>query len=529
MKFYDGDLQSGISLAVQQGKHVLCFVNDESDESKFWESELLTDQWTPEGMLRHTVGLKIQAGSQEAGFLSAIYPTSETPTILIIHQGKVLEQIGPGTEKEAFAERIRGAVTRDMPDASQSDGSNPPMPPSQMMDRLPSSQTEQNASAQTNAVPTTTSNSTSQATDSPSNQNNANTTTSAASSRSAQHPSAPNTAISAASTPPSTNKGKGKAAPTPPSHPSTTQPQRNQQVNEAATQRLRQKQEADRERSRILARVEADKIERRKQAQDARLTRQEEGAQQQESESIEAAHSKKPVTDERALRAGCALQVRQLDGSVLRSRFQTDDTLNGAVRKFVDGKRSDGGMPYTFKVVLTPQPSRAVSGDEESQPLKDLGLAPSATLVLVPVQNVVRAYEGSQGGIIGFFNSVMAMIVGFVAAVWGAIVAFVGSISERGTTSSSPVGNSDPSSASASAGGSDAKRSSASTTAGNSSSSNIRVHTLRDQSQPKNNDAGRRGRATDRQGNDDDPDQLYNGNTLNFEPKNERDDDESGK
>src|ERR1700738_961877 len=66
--FYEGDLQSGIALAVQQAKAVLCFVKDESSTSEQWEA-VLSD--IAELVKAETVALRLNAGSQEAGFLSS--------------------------------------------------------------------------------------------------------------------------------------------------------------------------------------------------------------------------------------------------------------------------------------------------------------------------------------------------------------------------------------------------------------------------------------------------------------------------
>ena len=86
--FHDGDLQSGIALAVQAQKAVLCFVHDDSRLSGTW-LELLTQCWIRQHAELRMVALKLRAGSQEAGFLSPICPINSIPAILIIRNASV--------------------------------------------------------------------------------------------------------------------------------------------------------------------------------------------------------------------------------------------------------------------------------------------------------------------------------------------------------------------------------------------------------------------------------------------------------
>lgn len=54
-------------------------------------------------------------------------------------------------------------------------------------------------------------------------------------------------------------------------------------------------------------------------------------------------------------------------------------------------------IPYTFKQVLTPMPNRTLTISEEEETLQSVGLTPSATLVIVPVQGYTAAYSGGDG------------------------------------------------------------------------------------------------------------------------------------
>ncbi|RMZ76020.1 hypothetical protein DV738_g5144, partial [Chaetothyriales sp. CBS 135597] len=81
--FHSGDLQSGIALAVNQQKAVLCFVHDDSQQSIAWENVLTAGRLaaviSPQAIL-----LKIQSGSQEAALLSPFCALEQIPAIIVI-------------------------------------------------------------------------------------------------------------------------------------------------------------------------------------------------------------------------------------------------------------------------------------------------------------------------------------------------------------------------------------------------------------------------------------------------------------
>lgn len=166
------------------------------------------------------------------------------------------------------------------------------------------------------------------------------------------------------------------------------------------------------ERQRILKRIEDDKAERRLRAAERdkqRIENQKIG--DVAAALVNAPESKMPSTTQ--LSEMTALQVRLFDGLTIRSRFRTSASMK-EVRKFVDEKRHDGNLPYTFKQVLTPLPNKNIDSTEENKDLGELGLAPSATLVLIPVSKYTSAYDAGSGGI---FSRIMRMIFGFFTSL----------------------------------------------------------------------------------------------------------------
>lgn len=121
--FHDGDLQSGITHAVQSQKAVLCFVYgsifapadphiadcraDESASSVDWESALSDPQIRP-AIESQTVAMKLKADSQEATFLSGICPVHSVPAIIVIRNATVeLNLQANQTSLQVLKERLK--------------------------------------------------------------------------------------------------------------------------------------------------------------------------------------------------------------------------------------------------------------------------------------------------------------------------------------------------------------------------------------------------------------------------------------
>ena len=172
------------------------------------------------------------------------------------------------------------------------------------------------------------------------------------------------------------------------------------QATYAQQQRKRQ-HEARQERERILKQIEHDKAERKEKEEQRRaLAKAEAEAEGQDGTGglIDQQLANEINLRGRTTKTGeCVIQVRMFDGSTIRNRFTSDQTLRTEVRLWVDKERRDGDLPYTFKQILAPLPNRTLSISEEDETLHSLNLPPSATLIMVPVQNYTAAYSESHG------------------------------------------------------------------------------------------------------------------------------------
>lgn len=195
----------------------------------------------------------------------------------------------------------------------------------------------------------------------------------------------------------STSAHSNKAEETSPQHQAygesaetTTSSSKEAQAKQAELLKKKQK-EAREERQRILKTIEDDKIARH--ARKAELEAERLAAataangkdtKDSASTSTSSISTSKPRSSNGRLSETCAIQVRLLDGSTIRNRFSSTADTAQSIRKWVDEARTDGNTAYNFKILLTPLPSKAILATEESQSLRELKLAPSATLILVP-------------------------------------------------------------------------------------------------------------------------------------------------
>lgn len=184
-----------------------------------------------------------------------------------------------------------------------------------------------------------------------------------------------------------------------------------------------QKQQAREARERVLKRIEDDKEERRSRAVEQEKIRLE----GQKVGDVAASLVKSPETKmPSTTKVGemTYIQVRLFDGSSIRTRFKTASPLKDA-RTWVDESRTDGNTPYTFKQVISPTQNKAIDVTEEKESLGDLGFAPSATLVLIPVPTYASAYGMASGNVLTQFFT-------FVVGIFTWIFSLVGLGGRRG-------------------------------------------------------------------------------------------------
>lgn len=347
------------------------------------------------------VALRLEAGSDEAGYLAAIFPLPKIPTLVIIKKGDLKGYIAAGTSKEDFLSRSLAAL-----------GPSPQSQPSGLshsseatgQTQAPVASTHDQASSSTNAAASTSS-SPSAASPTPTQTEEAGAGLRSFYAERREREEARRQEEG--------RKEKEARAARAAAAASDMSPHA-VETRKHAEKIKKQRQDAADERARVLRRIQDDKLERHARAAASKQPKIGDVAA-----SIASAQSSsmKPSTHQ------AAIQVRLFDGSSLRTRFQsTKTTLKGDVRQWIDGNRTDGSEPYRFKLLLTPpQASRKIDETEEGKTLAELGLAPSSTLVLTPVRNYAEAYSSPRSGIMGLPFVVFGFFAGLLAWIWGLV------------------------------------------------------------------------------------------------------------
>jgi len=373
------------------------------------------------------VALRLKTGSEEAGYLAAIFPIPKVPTLVILKNGQLKEYIAAGTSKDDFTNRVQTALDILQPEPESASAAQettpltapaattvaPTTPSTASSATAPtpaqdSSEAEQDPEPQVSTAseisrPTPASSSTPQTTTESSSSSVHAVLAERAAKLNQQREEAKRKALEAYA-----RKAKGKEKETDPESDDTGKYRTPEQKRLADDIKKRQKEAAE-ERKRILKRIEDDKADRRA-AREAAVREPTSGEVAAALATVPATNLAKPSS------SLTALVVRLSDGSTIRNRFPNTATLLHDVRKWVDENRKDDvNAPYGFRVVLSPTSTRVIEEAEEGNSLEDLGLSPSATLVLVPVQRRSRSSASGSGGL---FSWLYALILSFFSTIF---------------------------------------------------------------------------------------------------------------
>ncbi|KAL2166590.1 hypothetical protein VTG60DRAFT_2485 [Thermothelomyces hinnuleus] len=411
MSFFQGTLQEGIAAALQQAKAVVCFVTDGETESRQWEGEFFTDGEVLPLLQATSVSLRLVAGSQEEGFLAQLYPIPKKPTVVVIRNAELKEYIAAGVSKAEFVRRLKAVLSPAQPPPNQPAPTQaaPAQPQTVATTAPPVEQSNHEDSSASSAG---------QATPPSPTESRSHVLLAERAARLAEQKKDDEEAKRRV-----TEKGKAKAEPEAGGSKTT-----DEQSKHAAALK-KQRQEAREERARILKAIEDDKAARKAQQAEAAAARKLSAASEKKPDSPAQGKTSQVRPPAGKQSEHCAIQVRLFDGSTIRNRFSSTDTLN-EVRNWVNEARGDGKDVFTFKVLLTPMPSRTIDVTEENKTLRELELTPSSTLILVRVTKPTSAYlpsarsaaEGAPEG--NVFQRIIAYFLGIVTGFFSTVAAF---------------------------------------------------------------------------------------------------------
>jgi len=144
-----------------------------------------------------------------------------------------------------------------------------------------------------------------------------------------------------------------------------------QEIKKMAEERRREKMETKAAKAKILAQIEADKAARREMFNTAPPA----SAAPAPPAAAAPAAAAAPKKDYDSAR----LQIRQSNGQPLVHTFGSKEPLS-AVRLYVEMNRTDGGAGPVK--LMTNFPKKVFTDDEYDEPLAQLGLTPSAVLIV---------------------------------------------------------------------------------------------------------------------------------------------------
>ncbi|KAN0072171.1 hypothetical protein V8E54_009900 [Elaphomyces granulatus] len=380
--FYDGDLQSGIALAVREAKSVICFVRDDEEESTLWEKEYFDD--TAKYLEAGAVILRLTANSQETSFLTSFCPISTCPTVVVIKNGMLQAYITPGASKDDFHSRLKTILATNISNSASS--ASAPSSVATNVDNTP-------VAASPAAAPP----------------------------NKPEVSERPDTAEEERKRRESIRAGKRRVDSIEEEEELARERPKTEQEKQIEQQR-RLKLQAKEERARVLNQIKQDNEDRKHREE---LRRLENSANADRGPTAHQPASRPTTSTSEA--ESYRLQIRLFDGSSVRASFLPSATIRRDLRPWIDRQRTDGKQPYNLKHVLTPHPSHTISVVEEEQTLKDLELGPTSNLVMVPIPSYTDAYAFSNASLpMRALSTGYSIILGIVSAVTATIWSLLG-------------------------------------------------------------------------------------------------------
>jgi hypothetical protein len=190
-----------------------------------------------------------------------------------------------------------------------------------------------------------------------------------------------------------------------------------------------------------MAKIEADKRARKERQESERRARQAATEAPEDVDADSTIHvnvSSKELKGKGSINAKeASLQIRLPSGRSARKMFSAESTISGDVRPWVDEQlvidEEENGMAFKLKHVRgPPQTAREIELSEEGQDLREIGLVPSANLVVLPIPKAASSYPGATvaEGASNLFWGTLALpgkvVVNVAAVVAGAVVTLTG-------------------------------------------------------------------------------------------------------
>ena len=203
--------------------------------------------------------------------------------------------------------------------------------------------------------------------------------------------------------------------------------QEEKELKDAAAQRRKDKEEEKLARERVKAQLEQDKLDKRMKFQAEKAAEEEERKEREKVALAAQAEQAEKLAAERATTA--RLQFRLPDGSSQTQHFPAETPLQEVYSFVRTGLTSHS---YTSFSLSTTFPTRNLDTEDMSMSLKELQMAPSATVMVLPCTSAISSQDG------GLMSLVWLVLTPFTM-LWTILTSFFGSVSGS-ASSSGPSG-----------------------------------------------------------------------------------------
>jgi len=200
-------------------------------------------------------------------------------------------------------------------------------------------------------------------------------------------------------------------------------------------ERKREQAAAEEHKRVIKAQIEADKAERR-----ARQERAQQATQTSSPSDAGGSSSSSAITSSGVFSDRVGLSIRLLDGSTIKETFNSGDTL-ASVRNFIQ-QHLEGVSAFAIARLL---PTHVFTSEEEQQTLQQLGLLPSASLVIKPrARGLIARHGFVWTNPMTWYTSMVALVY----QLWDTIYYYFRMVYDPPVPRGPPAGATEPNSAS---------------------------------------------------------------------------------
>jgi hypothetical protein len=207
-----------------------------------------------------------------------------------------------------------------------------------------------------------------------------------------------------------------------------------QELRKIADEKRKEKLEDELAKQRIKERIQQDREEKQKKY--AKEKEEFENSKKAQSEQQELARQQQAQADLARQSQIARIQFRFVDGSSVNQQFDPNQTLDDA-RSFVADKLKERNDTHSFSLHSS-FPKREYTSVDMAKTLRDLQLAPSASLLVIPIKSkaaktferIIPTSTGTTSSgtstVATFANDILSIVFLPITIIWGLVTSLFG-------------------------------------------------------------------------------------------------------